>query len=107
VGNTAGWLGNLKAAQAAYGESLKIRRDLVARYGATPESLRDLSVFLERVGDTAGWLGNLEAAQAAHGERVAILRRLTHAFPDTDEYRDMLRQAEEKLRKLKESGSTV
>ena len=106
VGDTARRMGNLGEAEAAYGESLKIRRDLVERYGATPESLRDLSVSLNKVGDTAGRMGNLGEAEAAYCENTAVLRRLTHAFPDTDEYRELLRETEEKLRDFKSSVSS-
>ncbi len=106
VGNTSGRMGNLVEAGAAYAESLKISRDIVERYGATPESLRDLSVSLNKVGDTAGRMGNFVDAEAACRENIMVLRRLSHAFPDIQEYRDMLRQAETNMQKL-QKGKTI
>ncbi|MCA9046655.1 MAG: hypothetical protein KDA69_20165, partial [Planctomycetaceae bacterium] len=40
-----------------YVESLEIRRDIVTRFGASPGSLRDVSISLDRVADAMRGLG--------------------------------------------------
>jgi tetratricopeptide (TPR) repeat protein len=67
--------GNLDAASAAYGESLRIRRDLSDPH--QPQSLRDVYVSLDNVGGVEMARGNLDAASAAYGEMLRICRGLS------------------------------
>ncbi|MDR3570396.1 MAG: tetratricopeptide repeat protein [Syntrophobacteraceae bacterium] len=100
VGDIAGRLGDFEEAGAAYRESLEICRALPKRVGDTPETLRDLSVSLNNVGDIDRRLGNIQKAEAAWSENLKLLRRLSHAFPASDEYREMLERTEKRLGEL-------
>ena len=53
--------------------------------GDTPETLRDLSISLNRVGETALHIGNFEEAEAAYRESLEISRRLRERVGDTPE----------------------
>jgi tetratricopeptide (TPR) repeat protein len=66
--------GNLDAASAAYGESLRIARGLSDPQ--QPQTLRDVSVSLNNVGGVEMARGNLDAASAAYGESLRIRRGL-------------------------------
>ena len=78
-----GAAGELASATAAHEESLALVRRLVDAYGETPESLRDLSISLNRVGDVRGAAGELASATAAHEESLALDRRLVDAYGET------------------------
>jgi tetratricopeptide (TPR) repeat protein len=67
--------GNLDAASAAYGESLRIARGLSDPQ--QPETLRDVSVSLDNLGRVEMARGNLDAACAAYGESLRIRRGLS------------------------------
>ena len=94
------FLGNLSEAQLAYSESLAIARQLRERLGDAPESLRDLSVSLNRVGDLARDLGNLSQAREALRESLLINRRLAAAFPERSEYQLAVQATEQSLNEL-------
>ena len=98
-------LARVEQAHAIAADLLKIARQSTAS-DTSQTALRDLSVSLNKVGDTAGRMGNLVDAEAACRENIMVLRRLSHAFPDIQEYRDMLRQAETSMQKL-QKGKTI
>jgi tetratricopeptide (TPR) repeat protein len=77
--------GRLREAHALAQELVAISRKLIGRVGETPESLRDLSVSLEKVGDAAARLGAFEAAQQAYQESLAISRKLIGRVGETPE----------------------
>ena len=56
----------LKPPAPLIAKSLDLRRRVRETVGDTPQTLRDLSVSLERVGDIERALGNLEAARALY-----------------------------------------
>ena len=70
--------GNLEAALNAYRDSLKLREQLRASLGDTPQTLRDLSVSLDNLGDAEGAIGNGAAALAA---RIAPAQSLDSCTP--------------------------
>ncbi|WP_374565845.1 hypothetical protein, partial [Nitrosomonas sp.] len=55
--------GQLSLAEQIAGNALKLSRQLLQQLGATPQTLRDLSVSLNNIGDVAQQLGQLETAQ--------------------------------------------
>ena len=67
--------GNLRAAAAAYHESLEISRQLRAQLGDTPQALRDVSYSLKQLGNVERDDGNLLASLAAYRESLACLRQ--------------------------------
>ena len=58
-------------------------RRRVDAYGETPESLRDLSISLDRVGDVRRAAGELASATVAYEESLALRRRLVDAYGET------------------------
>jgi tetratricopeptide (TPR) repeat protein len=68
--------GDWAQAESAYRESLALSRQLVERLGGTPESLRDLSVALDKVGGVAQAQGDWAQAESAYRESLALSRQL-------------------------------
>ena len=76
MGDLARDLGQLEEARSAFRESLELWRQLTTRTGDAPQSLRDLSISLERVGDVARDLGQLEEARSAYREALPLVQGL-------------------------------
>jgi tetratricopeptide (TPR) repeat protein len=72
-------------ASRASEEALALTRQLRQLLGDTPETLRDLSVSLERVGDVQRARGELQAASASFEESLALARQLRQLLGDTPE----------------------
>ena len=72
-------------AEAAYRESLSLRRQLVERLGGTPEALRDLSVSLNNVGKVAKAQRDWAQAGAAYRESLSLRRQLVERLGGTPE----------------------
>jgi hypothetical protein len=85
-------------------EVLTIARRLMTEDGDTPETVRDLSVSLDRVGDAAQALGRWEEAEAAYQEALILCRRLNLAFPDNAEFLQMIQGLEHKIAELHPSS---
>ncbi|MBM3226947.1 MAG: tetratricopeptide repeat protein, partial [Candidatus Tectomicrobia bacterium] len=100
VGATAQALGQWAEAEAAYRESLGLRRQQRERLGETPETVRDLSIALNRVGATAQALGQWEDARQLYQEALLLGRRLALAFPSHVEYQQTVKRLEDKLTEL-------
>ena len=64
-------------------EAVEIRRSALSVYGATPQSLRGLSVSLSRMGDVRREAGELAAATEAHEEALVVRRRLVADYGET------------------------
>ncbi|MGH8896713.1 MAG: hypothetical protein ACRDZ4_06730 [Egibacteraceae bacterium] len=90
---------DLDRAPEAAGRELAICRLIVEQVGETPESLRDLSVSLERVGDVDRARGELDAALGAYTEALGWYERLERAFgepyADPDELADLRAKIEQ------------
>jgi tetratricopeptide (TPR) repeat protein len=74
------------------GEAVKVAkamtatsRQIIQRNGEIPESLRDLSVSLNKVGDTSARLGDLEEARRAYEESLSISRQIIERNGETPE----------------------
>ncbi len=67
---------DLVAARALYDEAEAIARKRWIRGGKAPETLRDLSVLLDRVGDIRRECGDSAAAVTAYEESLILRRRL-------------------------------
>jgi tetratricopeptide (TPR) repeat protein len=70
-------------ATASYSEALALARRLRDQVGETPQTLRDLSISLDRVGDVRREVGDLAAAGAALEESLALARRLRDQVGET------------------------
>jgi tetratricopeptide (TPR) repeat protein len=105
VGNVARALGRWEDADAAYRESLALRRQLRERLGDLPETLRDVSVSLDNVGDVAHALGRWGEAEQLYRESLILWRRLDLAFPDTAEYQNAIEALTQKLAAVESSAS--
>ncbi len=68
--------GSIDGAEAAYTESLELRRRLLTLRGEVPEALRHLSIGLERVGNIRQARGDLVGAESAYAESLELRRRL-------------------------------
>ena len=88
LGQVARSQGDWSQAEAAYRESLEIRRRLVERLGGTPEALRDVSISLTNVGQVARSQGNWSQAEAAYRESLEIGRQLVERLGGTSEALD-------------------
>ncbi|MGB5684901.1 MAG: tetratricopeptide repeat protein [Candidatus Electrothrix sp.] len=77
--------GSYKQAAALADEMLSISRRIIERVGETPESLRDLSVSLNKSGETSQRLGELEDAQKAYHESLEIRRKIIERVGETPE----------------------
>ena len=75
AGRVARARGDWDAAEAAYGESLGIARELADSLG-TPESLRDLVVSLGNLAGVVERLGDTERAESLRAERDRIAKIL-------------------------------
>ena len=72
-------------ALACYQESLQVCRQIVAEFGETPESLRDLSVSLNRVGDVHRAQRQWQDALACYQESLQVRRQIVAEFGKTPE----------------------
>ena len=63
-------------AQVFAAQALEISRQLKTLTGDAPQSLRDLSVSLDKVGNVARDLGQLEVARSAYAEALDLVKRL-------------------------------
>ena len=68
------------AATTAFEESVALGRRLLAAYGEAPQSLRDVSVSLDRLGDVRREAGDLTAATIVFEESLALDRRVLDAY---------------------------
>ena len=75
LGEAARADGDIPVALECLEESLVIRRRLLDAYGETPQSLRDLSIILERLGGVRRAAGNLDAAVSDYEEALALRRK--------------------------------
>ena len=66
-----------KQAQLLAEQALEISRQLTTLDDSSAQSLRDLSVSLDKVGDVARDLGQLDEARSAYQESLEISRQLT------------------------------
>ena len=78
-------------------------RHLAAAGPGTPETVRDLSISLERVGDMARARGRWDEAAAALREAQTGWARLSAAFPDHEEFREQAARLAEVLKTLGDS----
>ena len=74
--------GDWDAAEAAYGESLGIVRELADSLG-TPESLHDLVISLGNLADVVEQLGDTERAESLRAERDRIAKILDSGSSET------------------------
>jgi tetratricopeptide (TPR) repeat protein len=70
-------------ALACYQESLQVCRQIVAEFGKTPKSLRDLSVSLERVGNVWAAQRQWQDALACYQESLQVRRQIVAEFGET------------------------
>ena len=77
--------GRREEALSAYRRGLEIRERIVNHFGETPESLRDLSVSLDRVGDVELVEGRREEALSAYRRSLEISERIVSHFGETPE----------------------
>ena len=80
VGDVARAQGDGSQAEAAYRESLALRRQLVERLGGTPEALEDLAISLLNVAAVPPGTASLRA------EAVQIYEVLAGRFPEVERY---------------------
>jgi tetratricopeptide (TPR) repeat protein len=106
VGKTAQALGRWEDARAAFDESLKIRRQILARVGETPEALRDLSISLNNIANVERALGDIAQALAALQEGLAIGERLAAALPEHEDYKNLARYFHARLHEVKTGALT-
>ncbi|MEZ6055300.1 MAG: hypothetical protein R3C01_01225 [Planctomycetaceae bacterium] len=66
-----------------YVESLDTRRQIVSRFGESPESLRDVSASLQRIGDFEVVRGNRQQGLDAYLELLSITRRILDSYGDS------------------------
>jgi tetratricopeptide (TPR) repeat protein len=83
VGDVRRESGDVAGAEAAFADSLEIRRRLHQQYGESPQTLRDLSVCLDNVGRVRRASGDLGAAEAAFAESLEIGRRLHQQYGES------------------------
>ena len=80
-----------QAALKCFQESLQVCRQIVAEFGKTPKSLRDLSVSLDRVGDVWAAQRQWQDALACYQESLQVCRQIVDEFGETPEsLRDLL-----------------
>ena len=64
-------------------EAIGVWRSILSRDGETPQTLRDLSISLDRMGGVHKVAGDTDAARAAYEESLAIDRRLIAMIGET------------------------
>jgi tetratricopeptide (TPR) repeat protein len=74
-----------QAALKCFQESLQVCRQIVAEFGKTPKSLRDLSVSLDRVGDVWAAQRQWQDALACYQESLQVRRQIVDEFGKTPE----------------------
>jgi len=94
----------MSGAQGAYTESLEISRGLLQQYGDSPQTLRDLSVSLDKVGNVRREAGDVSGAQAAYAESLEIRRRLLQHYGATARREAEVRYSLERVRELLPMG---
>jgi len=72
-------------ASRASTEALNICRQRIQNIGDTPETIRDLTISLNRIGDVRRAQGDLAAAADAYEESLALRRQLRQSWGDTPE----------------------
>jgi len=92
-------LNRFEEARSVYAESLESRR-LIAATGETPQSLRDLSVSLNKAGDVNSALNCFEEARTAYAESLAIMTKLAKDFPMVEDYRKALKDTKARIEGL-------
>lgn len=90
--------GRLTDAGQVADEALIVARN--RRDESTPETLRDLSVSLDKVGDVARDLGDLDAARAVYEESLALRQQLRSALGDTPQALRDLSVSQQKIADL-------
>jgi tetratricopeptide (TPR) repeat protein len=106
VGDVARALGRLEEAEAAYRESLELRRARRQRVGDTPEVMRDLSISLYNAGSVARELGRLDEAIEQYGESLSLRRKLALALPSILEHQKAVESLEQLIDELHQSQTT-
>ena len=86
------------------GRLLEFSKKQIERIGETPESLRDLSVSLNKVGNTARALGELDDARRSYEESLRIRRTIIERIGETPE---SLRDLSVSLEKVKNLNSII
>ncbi|MFL6120484.1 tetratricopeptide repeat protein, partial [Actinophytocola sp.] len=66
-----------------YNETLALRRRIHNHYDETPQTLRDLSISLEKVGDIHRQRGQLDQALTHYNETLALRRRIHNHYGET------------------------
>jgi tetratricopeptide (TPR) repeat protein len=87
VGKVAEAQGDWVQAEAAYRESLGLRRQLVERLGSTPEALDDLGISLLNLTRVPG-----QHEVSLRQEALAIYQELASKFPNVPSYRTKLQK---------------
>ena len=93
-----------KEAHGIAGLLLKFSKGQIKRIGETPESLRDLSVSLNKVGDTARALGELDEARRGYEESLEIRRKIIERIGETPE---SLRNLSVSLEKVSDTAREI
>ena len=109
VGRVSEARGEWDAAEAAYRESMEVRRGLamgLARGLGTPQARRDLSVALDNVGRVAEVRGEWGAAEAAYGESMEVRRELEDLL-GTPQARQDVSPSEENLKRLSQKRADL
>ena len=75
--------GHSEVALTRWRESVELKRRLRETLGDTPQTLRDLSVSLDRLGDAERERGRAEAAIEAYRESLDLRRQLRESLGDT------------------------
>ncbi len=92
VGRVAEARGEWDVAEAAYRESMEVRRGLalgLARGLGTPQARRDLSVALDNVGRVAEARGEWDVAEAAYRESLEVRRGVEESSGTPQARRDL------------------
>ena len=105
VGRVSEERGEWDAAEAAYRESMEIRRGLEESLG-TPETRRDLSVSLNNVGQVAEARGDWDAAQTAYLESLELARELEDLLGTPQAQRDVS-TSQENLKRLRQKRADL
>ena len=105
VGRVSEVRGEWDAAEAAYRESMEIRRGLEESLG-TPETRRDLSVSLNNVGQVAEARGDWDAAQTAYLESLELARELEDLLGTPQAQRDVS-TSQENLKRLRQKRADL
>ena len=85
LGDVERALGRRESALSSYVRGLKIRERIVSEFGESPESLRDLSVSLEKVADVENALGRRDSALSSYVRGLKIRERIVSEFGESPE----------------------